>query len=393
MDMDKTYFDMATLVGKFLADDLTGEERRRLNEWLAVSERNREWFQRVTSEGYRSEKGEKVHSVDVNKGWQALQAKRLKKREQRLWIRWSKYAAIFVLPLFVAGIAYWLMQENESSIPEVQLIAAGKSKAFLVMNDGTSVPIDQWQKKVLEEMDGTKINLQEEHITYENAIPASGEELIYNELVVPRGGEFSLTLSDGTVVYLNADSKLRYPVKFGKANRVVELEGEGYFQVTRDESSPFVVKTSRLDVRVLGTEFNVSAYAEDTVIQTTLVNGSVKVAVDKYGESVVLRPGEQAELGCIGNVLRVNVADVSYATAWKNGRLRFQEKPLYEIMKTVARWYDVEVVYEDEEVKDYPFGCNFSRHSTIEPLLEVFEATGTITTRVEGRKIRIKKRK
>ena len=146
-------------------------------------------------------------------------------------------------------------------------------------------------------------------------------------------------------------------------------------------------------IKVLETEFNVSAYSEDSVIQTTLVRGSVEVSSERSGQSVVLHPGEQSALSRQDYSLSVCTVDVSYAVAWKEGRLRFKEKPLSEVMKIVSRWYDVEVVYEDEEVKNYPFGCNFNRHATIEPLLKVFEATGTIEMRVDGRKIWIRKRK
>ena len=215
----------------------------------------------------------------------------------------------------------------------------------------------------------------------------------YNILRVPRGGEFFLTLSDGTEVYMNADSKLRFPTKFGKGERVVELEGEAYFQVVHNEDAPFIVKTSQMAIKVLGTEFNVSAYVEDSVIRTTLVRGSVKISSEVSGESVVLHPGEQSALNRGDHSMLVSEVDVSYAMAWKEGRLRFKEKPLKEVMKIISRWYDVDVVYEDEEVKDYPFGCNFSRHATIEPLLKVFEATGTIETSIHGRKIWIRKKK
>ena len=171
------------------------------------------------------------------------------------------------------------------------------------------------------------------------------------------------------------------------------MEGEAYFQVVHNEDAPFIVKTSRMAIKVLGTEFNVSAYAEDSIIRTTLVRGSVKISSEVSGESVVLHPGEQSALNRGDHSMLVSEVDVSYAMAWKEGRLRFKEKPLKEVMKIISRWYDVDVVYEDEEVKDYPFGCNFSRHATIEPLLKVFEATGTIETSIHGRKIWIRKRK
>ncbi|RHR79043.1 FecR family protein [Odoribacter sp. AF15-53] len=389
--MDKTYFDIAVLVGKYLADNLTEEERSLLEEWIALSERNRRWFQRVTDEKYRTWKGSNVRLVDVERGWQDLQSKRSKKAGKRLWVRWCRYAAILVLPLLVGIIIYRYTEEPQ--VEETTTITSGTSKARLILANGTSISLEQQQKRVVEEENGTRIDLQQQQVVYENAISDEYEELVYNELVIPRGGEYSLTLSDGTVVYMNADSKLRFPVKFDRNLRMVELEGEAYFKVQRNEKVPFIVKTSQISVQVLGTEFNVSAYAEDLVIQTTLVSGAVKVFSEDEKESVILRPGEQAEFSRITHEIQLETVDVSYVTAWKDGRLRFQEKPLFEIMKNVARWYDVEIIYEDEEVKYYPFGCNFNRMATIESLLQIFEATGTIETRVQGRKIWIKERK
>lgn len=391
--MDKTYFDIAILVGKYLAGNLTGEERVRLDDWLMASERHQKWFERVTSDACKQEKEKASRSIDIDAGWKDLQAKRFSKRHKMRWLRLGKYAAVLLIPLLVVGVMYWQFYEHESGTEIVETIVAGTRKAYLIMGDGTSISVEDQQQRLLEEKDGTKIDLQKEHITYKNAIDNKNADLIYNELVIPRGGEFSLTLSDGTIVFLNAESKLRFPVKFDGNNRIVELEGEGYFQVARDENAPFIVKTSKMNVQVLGTEFNVSAYTEDTVIQTTLVSGSVRVSLDDSDKTVILKPGEQVECSRRGNGLQVSHVDVASIIAWKDGRLRFEEKPLCEVMKIVARWYDVEVIYLDEEVKWYPFGCNFNRHSTIEPLLKVFEATGTVETRVEGRKIFIKKRK
>lgn len=391
--MDKTNFDMAVMVGKYLGGTLSEEERGRLERWLAAEGRNREWFERVTAEGYREQKLEEASTIRVEEGWRSLEAKRAVRRGRRVWrTSWMRYAALLVLPLMGAWLLYQYGGRGEDNASTRQSIAPGENKAKLILADGSSVVLERQGEKVLKEADGTRINVLKERIMYENTLPAGREEGVYHELVIPRGGEFSLTLSDGTVVYMNADSKLRFPTRFGAGERVVELEGEAYFQVARDEASPFIVKSSRVAIRVLGTEFNVSAYAEDSVMRTTLVRGAVKISSEVSGESVVLHPGEQAALCRDNHALRVSEVDVSYAVAWKEGRLRFREKRLEEVMRIVARWYDVEVVFEDEEVKGYPFGCNFSRHATIEPLLKVFEATGTIETSVQGRKIWIRKK-
>lgn len=392
--MDKTKFDVAILVGKYLANNLTEEEKAYLSYWLSLSEKNCAWFERVTSESYQIEKGKATRSINVEEGWKALELKRefrLGERCHRIY--WMRYVAMFVLPLAITVLLHQVYYSREDKVEMVQTITSGTSKAILILADGLPVVLEQQQERTLKESDGTKINVLKEHISYESGVDDKQEKSVYHELVVPRGGEFSLTLSDGTVVFLNADSRLRYPVKFDRTSRVVELEGEGYFQVARDEQAPFTVKTSKMQVRVLGTEFNVSAYAEDSVIQTTLVQGIVQVTSESNSKQVILQPGEQAELNREDGALHVSQVDVSSTIAWKDGRLCFQEKSLGEIMRIVARWYDVEVVYLDEEVKSYLFGCNFNRHVMVESLLKIFEATGTIDIRVDGQKIFIKKRK
>jgi len=219
----------------------------------------------------------------------------------------------------------------------------------------------------------------------------TGEVAEMMEVKTSPGMTTSLTLPDGTIVYLNADSKLRFPVKFAEDVRMVELDGEGYFQVAKNESSPFTVKVGEMKVSVLGTEFNILGYKEYGEIQTTLVNGKVEVSSDKNKKNYTLLPGEQAVFNKKDGIIKVSKVDISYAIAWREGLLRFRDRPLREIMDVVARWYDIEIVYEDIEVKEYLFGCNFNRHETILPLLEVLESTGTVHFKIEDKKIIVSK--
>ena len=389
--MDKQCFDIAELIGKYLAGNLTDEERMRLEAWVGVSQERKEWFETISSVEYRHRKLKQLRDVDVENGWKKLEMDCLKRR-RTIWARWMRYAALLLFPVLGVGLVYWHWKgELDVEKSDCVVIEAGSSKARLILANGESVALEEQEAGMLMERNGTKINLENEHVRYENVLNAEDDELVYNELLIPRGGEYSLTLADGTVVFLNAESRLRFPVKFGKGVREVELEGEGYFEVARDTSAAFVVNTSSMKIRVLGTTFNVSAYQDDSVARATLVEGKVEVENLESGEEIVLRPNEQVSMR--GSDVRVENVDVSYAIAWKDGRLRFQEKPLYEIMKIVSRWYNVEVEYEDEEVKNYAFGCNFSRHAEIVDLLKVFEQTGTVTFAIEGKKIFVAKKK
>ena len=395
--MNDDFFDIAELVSKYLTGDLTVAEQKCLDDWLGLAEENREWFRLVTSEEFVSRKRQELKSIDVQAGWRALSRKRARGHKRSLWIDFLKYACMFIL--VVSPVIYFCMQNTSNcvDINAMQVeINPGIPKAMLHMADGSIVDLAVRSRDTLKELDGTLIGLHGESIVYKNMDASEntdtvGKVNLYNELVVPRGGEFVSELSDGTSVCLNAGSKLKFPVRFCGDKRQVELEGEGYFQVARNEKMPFVVQASGMDITVLGTEFNISNYPENAEVQTTLIKGAVKVTNLKNEDSFVLKPGEQAVLNKQNGKMTVAEVDVSYAIAWKEGYLRFRDRPLKEIMDFIARWYDVDVVYEDEEVKDYLFGCNFDRQETIEPLLGFFERTGTVHFRIRDRQIVVSK--
>lgn len=392
MNMDDKYFDIAELVSKYLANDLTDSERERLMEWVKLSEKNDAWFRSVTEEEFVRLKRQELKAVDINQGWFSLLGKKQQERKRVLRMRLLKYAGIFILPV-LALTMYFFMHEEQSTVPTsvAQEILPGVRKAILQMADGSSVLLHARQVDTFKEKDGTLIDLNGESIVYESNDTSGVQVAIYNTLTVPRGGEYVLTLSDGTAVHLNADSKLRFPVKFVGDKRVVKLEGEGYFHVVRNENSPFIVEVSGMEVTVLGTEFNIFGYDESGEVRTTLINGSVKISSEKNERVCVLSPGEQAVFNKENGQIEVSEVDVSYAIAWKDGLIRFRDRPLKEIMGFISRWYDVEVVYKDEDVKDYLFGCNFDRHATVLPLLELFQSTGTVHFEIVGKKIIVSK--
>ena len=390
--MDDRVFDIAELVSKYMTGELTAEEQKCLDDWLALSEENRQWFDTVTGEELVWRKRRELKSINVTEGWHALSRKRSRENRRQLWGRIWKYACVFIL--LISSTMYFFMRDvdRDKFIPVVNTeIVPGASKAILYMANGTVIDLGVHQRDTLKEEDGTIIGLHGESITYENSADSVIREDLYNELEIPRGGEYVLTLADGTLVCLNAGSKLRFPVQFNGSTRRVELEGEGYFQVVRNEKKPFVVGASGVDITVLGTEFNVSNYPENMDVQTTLIKGKVKVTPLCDENSYVLQPGEQAVFNKKSGEMTVSNVDVSYAIAWREGRLRFRDRPLEEIMNFISRWYDVDVVYENEEVKNYLFGCNFNRHVTVLPLLELFESTGTVHFEVIRKKIIVRK--
>ena len=212
--------------------------------------------------------------------------------------------------------------------------------------------------------------------------------IVQNQLITAKGSKGRFTLPDGSVVWLNSETKLTYPNQFTGDRRFVSLEGEAYFQVTASKERPFVVKTKDMDVLVTGTEFNVKAYPDESNVQTTLLRGKVAVfaGIDKK-EKIEIKPNQQAEWSRENVKLQVREVDPDLFVAWKNGHFIFRQDRLENIMKTLARWYDMEVVYLDESIKNMAFAGKLDRSEDITPILNVLRATDKLTVEVNGKRI------
>lgn len=382
-------FDLARLFAGFLAGNLTQEQKLLLEDWIAASEEHRSLFERVCRGEHVRDLNRMAERYDREKAWQRIEGN-FKPSPVRFVKRWMMWAAILILPLCVG---YVLLHRGSEVLKEPHPIVAtgqpGTFKASLTMADGSVIELEGDEVLRLEEKDGTLISKDSALLSYRTAAQTAnaGGTLVYNRMEVPRGGEYSLVLSDGTVVYLNAMSSLRYPVNFGKGVREVELTGEGYFQVRKDTARPFIVRTGEIKVQVLGTEFNVSAYEDETVVETTLVKGSVRVMNELEQESVVIKPSQQAVFSRNSGQLAVREVDVAACIAWKNGKFDFRDWRLEDMMNYLARWYDIEVFYQSEELKDVRFGCYITRYSEIKPILEFLEKTGKLQVSMKGKTI------
>ena len=268
-------------------------------------------------------------------------------------------------------------------------IEPGRAKALLVLDDGQEIELDDHKtSKVLEES-GIVIVNDSSRVEYRPAL-RMGEKEVMNKIIVPTGGEYNLILSDGTRVYLNAESVITFPKHFTGERREVTLEGEAYFHVTASKEHPFIVKTKDMDVMVTGTEFNVKAYPDEMNVQATLLQGVVTVFSGfEKKEKVEIKPNQQAEW-CRDSVkMRVKKVDPDLFMAWKNGRFIFRQDRLEDIMRTLARWYDVEVIYLDESVKNMLFAGKLDRSEEITPILDVLRTTDKLSVDIKGKKILI----
>ena len=313
-------------------------------------------------------------------------------KSRRMTLRWSIAASIILLVgLFVGRTINDVRDMHEEQLLTKSVMQPGTSKAILMMANGEKVVLDQEQKLDIQLNERVRVASSGQGIVYEENGKGEVKEE-YNKLVTPTGGEYFLTLSDGTRVFLNAASELKYPVEFVGGKRVVDLDGEAYFEVRKDSLRPFIVRVNGAEVTVLGTSFNVNTYGDDGQIYTTLVNGSVRILSEKNGQEEVLTPGMQGVMNIQTGQLTVREVDVESYVAWREGRFVFRTMTLDLIMRQLQRWYDFEVFYQNPELKEYEFRGVIRRDMDLDKVLSVIKATTNVDFEVKGKVITIIKR-
>lgn len=315
-------------------------EREQLNNWLSESEANKKLLDRLKSKSF-------LQQVvgDQNKGlrqqeWKKLQTLTIGHRKTIGWVLFKRIA-VFVLPLVVGSVIWISLNKEEAS--SFVLSEAEVGKVVLFLQDGRKVALDDNGSSVVMEKLGEGIVFEEKGLNYTRS--KSTNELEYHLIKIPRGGGYSLVLADGSRVFLNAASQLKFPVVFAENERRVYLEGEAYFDVVQDKGKSFIVEAGGVEIQVLGTEFDVRAYSEEEEVLTTLVEGKVRIAVDET--NVALLPSEQAVWIPSKEKMEVKQVDVERFIGWKNGRWVFNKTPIWQIMNELCRWYDLKVEYSN----------------------------------------------
>lgn len=301
---------------------------------------------------------------------------------------WWQYVAVLVC---ILGIGFVYIYRSSLEIYYKQdkmtaVIAPGGRKAVLYLSDGQEVFLGNEISGILTEQNGVKINYTDQTSLVYEIDTSKNEEIIYNRIVVPRGGEYSLVLADGSEVWLNAESELIYPVAFKEAERKVTLKGEAFFKVAKDTKHPFVVQSDYNRIEVVGTQFNVSTYDEKW-IKTTLLEGVVKVSNDICTQ--FLSPGEQAI--CSSNSLEVQTVDASAAIAWLEGVFEFENMKLKEITEQLRRWYDVEFVFMNTELEEIIYTGAVTRYRDLEFVLNLLEELSDLHFVIEDRVVKVQK--
>jgi transmembrane sensor len=384
-------YKISRLIAKKLMGVILPEDEEKLNAWLEEDAKNKDLYRRILEVENFSARDMYAKRLDVEHTWDALKEQLAGQRKRRsLFSSWQIGVAASVILLVGIGL-YWGFNKRPK-VKQVEMVAhveMGGAKAILVTSRGDEIVLQDSSVQLITLGGGMVAKNDGSQVSYkENEGTGKDDVLEYNTIRVPRGGEYKLFLSDNTEVFLNSDSEIRFPVKFGKGKRDVFLRGEAFFVVTKDASRPFVVNANdKMSVEVLGTQFNLQAYPDDAFVETTLNEGAVRVFNGKQG--VRLRPDEQAVYD--EGKFTVRKVDASSYSAWKEGRFMLLNHSLENIMIRLARWYNIDIFWENPEVKEYHFSGELARYEDFTEILRMLELATRVHFEVKDRTVFVRK--
>ena len=374
--------DIQHLIISYLEGTASEVELLVLQKWLEESEQHfllfhayrQDWIQAGCVQRYQTEEA-----------WKKVERRlfhRMPVKHLFLWTRIAGYAALVVLMIAVGYVFMRRDQDKNRAYVVEGNIEPGGKKAILVLGSDEKVVLgDEAEETLL--AGNTTVKKEGNTLVYDRQKNGEGEEE-YNRLITPRGGEYAVVLADGTKVWVNAESELRYPVQFSGTERKVYLKGEAYFAVTKQAGKPFVVCVGDSRITVLGTEFNVRNY-QDEVVATTLVKGAVRI--HDAGRECDLTPGQQAVIETDG--IRVREVDTDLYTAWKDGYFIYREKTLEDIMKELSRWYDFTYDCQSEELRQMTLTAKLRKFDRVEDIFDILKRTGRLDFATHGKNVTV----
>ena len=391
-------FHIAALIAKQIGSGLTTDEEIELGRWISISDLHHQRYIEFTDEEKIEVKLKKYSQADSEVIFQLLSEKikvsRVRRKTNLTKKMWPRFVGVAASIIFLLGIVFYYTTYLPNSTRDfvgANDIPAGKTVARLILGNGKEILLSDVDSGYLATQDGVIISKIAEGIISYTILPKKGasaksnglNKLTFNTIVTPRGGEYRVNLADGTQIWLNAASYLKFPANFaGLQERKVELNGEAYFKVEHNDSQVFRVKSAGQLVEDLGTEFNISAYSDENNTKTTLLNGSVEVNKN------LLVPGQQSVLKRSGELV-IKSVDLQEATAWKDGDFVFRDEDFRTVMRKIARWYDVNIVYDISAPVDIPLGGSISRKKNLSVLLDLMEQTGSVHFTRKGKTIKV----
>lgn len=369
---------MKSLILKYLTNSISEIELTKLREWLR-NPKNQEKFRAYIQDDFSLNNLYNTIDVDAafNKVWKGTEKKRNKVIPlfKRRFIGYGVAASV----VFLLSLVYFF---NGEKIPQYNTpvilnnnIEIGTDKAILTLEDGTDIPLEKAESYI-----ANNVSSNGEGIVY-SATNTAKKEIAFNYLTIPRGGQYHVILSDGTQVWLNSESQIKYPVSFvdGKTRSIELIYGEAYFDVSpssEHQGADFKVFNNNQEIRVLGTEFNVKAYKDENTIRTTLVEG--KVEINYKGINKILIPNQQSSVNLENNKITVSSIDVYKEISWKDGVFSFENMPLKDVMKVLSRWYDVNVIFENKSLETITFNGGLKKKQNIQDILAIIRSMNNI---------------
>jgi transmembrane sensor len=374
------------LIIKKINDTLSPEEESIFDIWYNESAENRDYFAKVQN-NYQSD----IENINLDEAWNAIDRKINPGKNKNHFYKYAVAASIALL--LGTGIFYFTKTKEQiiQVVEKPKEITPGGNRGILTLSNGKQIVLADISAKdtIAQEGEKAEVTIKMDAkgvITYvinPDADVSKADANSFNTLSTPTGGQYNIVLADGTKVYLNTVSSIKYPTQFNGDQRIVELEGEAYFEVAKNKSKPFIVKSGDQSIEVLGTHFNVHAYNNESVIKTTLLEGSV--AVTYKNQKAILKPGQQSNVSDSFNKIAIRKVDTEAAIAWKNGRFKFDNADLKTVMKQLERWYGIKVEYRGD-VSDVRFNGGTFMNKNLSEVLKVLELSN-IKFKVEGKTI------
>lgn len=378
--MEKKYEKYWELIVAVINKEATKTEEEIINRWRQESPEHQQFYNQTEQIIRSTENQTAVPSFNENAGWTKFTHTLAARKRHRITRRFLFSASAAAVILLISTTLF-LKQESPSEIHP------GSQKAILVLDNGTSINIGNDPLRI----STTNIDIRNDSVSglsFDVPENKKQEVVTYSKLIIPQGGEYKLTLADGTEVWLNSESEIRFPSHFGENYREVEFTGEAYFKVAHNPDKPFYVKTSGMKVKVYGTEFNIHAYPDEDIAATTLVEGKVAVIPqDNHSSETLIEPSQQLSFSRTRKSMDIKTVDVSLYTSWKEGIYSFEDESLEAIFNYLRRWYMFEIVYKEETLRQLRFTGEFQKDKPIEYGLQLIRLTCEVNFRIQGNRI------
>ena len=379
--------NIVQLIQLYLTGDLSEEEKVKLEDWIRGDSSRKRLFDEICEERNVVRDLEVYERVNKESAWEKVVCRgNIKLQHSPRRLGWYRWVAAVMLPVMVAA-GYFIREMKRDSLQqgvEIASIEPGKSKAILRLGNNRVLEITKERETHVDVAEGIAATNNSSGMIYPEQVTTGKTE--YNVLEMPRGGEYTVTLSDGTVVHLNSGSELRYPVAFGAERREVFLSGEGYFEVVKDSVRPFFVNADKLKIRVYGTSFNVNTYDLEN-IQTVLVEGKIGIQTMNMNTEYMVKPGQLALYNQEKGTMEILNVDVQLYVAWKDHEFMFDDESLEKIMNRLSLWYDVDVFFQTASLKQLHFTGHLGRYDDISHILDAISGVTQVKFSVKGRTI------